>query len=449
MSLKNYFPLLLLLCISSFTHIKAQERIAVIQDPLVVLLDPSDGSIVDPSFIDLSPLSPSTPKGILQVIDKIWITDQIADRIDIFDLDGNFISTIDVGLDNIKGLAVVNNSEVWVTNAGSGNSAPGEALIRFDLDGNNLGFYPTSGTSSAFDIIDVGGEVYISYIGSESKIERRDYNGNVLGNIVEEGVVQFIQQIELNETENTVYASVFSSSGGNPNGFYEFSITDGTIVNSYEFSNLRGVAALEDGNVLISSSAGVEILDPSDGSTTNLSMDASQFFGRLNLTPCTAPAAPSGDAVQNLAEGSTLEDIVITPMDVTWYATEADALAGVNPLPLTTVLEDGESYFAVNFEGGCPSEPFEVTINIILGLTDVKFTPIVLYPNPARDIVTVQHPEIINKISVINKLGQVVFEKRYTTQVVSLDVTGLAVASYILRIDFDTHSQSVTLIKSE
>lgn len=437
------------LSIFCFNDTTAQDRIAVIQDPLVVLIDPSDGSILDPSFIDLSPLNPSTPKSIIQVVNEIWIADQIADRIDRFDLDGNFLSAIDSGLDNIRGMAVVNNSEVWVTNAGSSNGAPGNALVRFDLDGTTLGFYPTSGTTSAFDIIDVGGEVYISYIGSDSKIERRDYTGNVLGNIVDGGVVQFIQQIELNETDNTVRAAVFSSSGSNTDGYFEFSITDGSIVTTYEFDGLRGVATLEDGNVLISSGSGVEILDPSDGSITNLSTVSSQYFGRLNLTPCMPPAAPTGDSVQTFEEGATVGDIVVSPTNVTWYATEADALAGTNPLPLTTLLENTETYYAVAFDNGCASEPFEVTIVLTLGVNDISSVPVVIYPNPAKNFVMVKHSEIINKISVINTLGQVVQESEYNSQEVSIDISSLPEALYILKIDSDTHTQTAEIIKSE
>ena len=228
----------------------AQQRIASLQEPFVVLLDPSDGTVIDPTFIDLSPLAQGTPKAMIQVGDEIWISDQLEDRIDRFDLAGTYLSTIggqvsNGGLDNIKGMALVNNSEVWVTNAGSNNDAPGDAIVRFDLDGNNLGFFATSGSQSSFDVIDVGGEVYISYISTESKIERRDYSGNVLGNIVEEGVVQFIQQLELNSGNNSVYAAVFSSLGGNPSGLYEFAVSDGAILNYWGAEgSLRGVAEI-------------------------------------------------------------------------------------------------------------------------------------------------------------------------------------------------------------
>ncbi len=83
----------------------------------MVLLDPDTGAIVNPSFINLTPLNPGTPKDIAQVGDELWITDQLRDRIDRFDLDGNHLGQIGCqipggGLDNIKGLTLVNNTEV-------------------------------------------------------------------------------------------------------------------------------------------------------------------------------------------------------------------------------------------------------------------------------------------------------------------------------------------------
>ncbi|MEZ4778277.1 MAG: T9SS type A sorting domain-containing protein [Flavobacteriaceae bacterium] len=367
---QKYFTSVIFLLIIFFFNtfsLKAQERIAVLQEPFVVLLDPNDGSIIDPTFIDLTPLSPGTPKGIIQVNEEIWVSDQIGDRIDRFDLDGNYVSTISGGMDNIKGMAVINNTEVWLTNAGTANGAPGDAIIRFDLDGNNLGFLNTSSIGSSFDIIDTGTEVYVSYIGAtETKIERRDYSGNILGDIVGTGVVNFIQQIEQNTTNNSVYAAVFSVATPNDSGLYEFAESDGSILNYWGTQgSLRGVAQLGDGNILISNAAGVHILNPGTGTTTNISAGQTHYFGRLNLSPCTPPPTPTGDATQTFNEGATLADIVITPPTVTWFATEADALANTNPLPNNTLLVDGTTYWAVNIVGDCLSDPFAVTVTVL------------------------------------------------------------------------------------
>jgi len=452
--LATIFSILLVTASFLSFNATAQERIASLQEPFVVLLDPSDGTVIDPAFIDLSPLAQGTPKAMIQVDDEIWISDQVEDRIDRFDLSGNYLSTIggqvsNGGLDNIKGMAVVNNLEVWVTNAGSNNDAPGDSIVRFDLDGNNLGFFATSGSQSSFDVIDVGGEVYISYISSESKIERRDYSGNVLGNIVEEGVVQFIQQLELNSSNNSVYAAVFSSLGSNPSGLYEFAVSDGALLNYWGAEgSLRGVAALEDGNILISNSGGVSILDPTNGVATSISNDSGQYFARINFGACTPPPPPTGDTNQTFTEGATIEDIVITPTNATWFATENDALNGINPLPTGTLLVDATTYYAVNIVSGCLSDPFAVTVTIILSTGDFTADSLVVYPNPTSDKIYLQSKIAIDRIVIYTMLGQEVLAMTDMEGSISIDVTELQGGVYLLNAYSVDSRQTVRVIIS-
>lgn len=426
----------------------AQERIAILQEPFVILLDPDTGAITDPSFIDLTPLNQGTPKGILQVGDEIWITDQLNDRIDRFDIDGNYLNTIGGqvaggGLDNIKGLEVV-ESEVWVTNAGTNNGAPGDAIVRYDFNGSNLGFFATSGSDSTFDVIDAGGEVYLSYIGAESKIERRDYTGAVLGNVVEEGVVNFIQQIEVNSVNNSVYAAVFSGASG----LYEFAISDGSILNYWSQSSLRGVAALGDGNVLISGSGGFSILDPTTGNISLVAAGSSQFFGRISL-PCTPPPAPTGDATQTFNEGATLADMVVSPSNVTWFATVLDASNNTNPLPLSTILVDNMTYYAVNIVDNCLSDPLAVTVNIVLGTNEFNSETITVYPNPANQEVTISNSSEIQRVVIFTLLGQKMMAVEANSDNITLDISNLSAGVYLVTLYFEDSKQIVRLIKSE
>lgn len=437
---------LLIVFLLSFNVNEAQERYAVIQSPNVILLDVITGEIVDPAFFEI--LNPGTPKALLQVGDEIWITHQIGDRIDRYDLEGNFISSISGGLDNIRGLGIVNNSEVWVTNAGSNNGAPGDAIVRFDFDGNNLGFFLTTPQStSPFDVIDNGdGEVYISY-SSSNNIERRDYDGNFIANIVEPGVVNFIQQIEVEEP-GVILAAVFSViSGGNQNGLYRFSESDGSILDYWSEGNLRGVASLGNGEILWSSGAGVHRLNPGTGISTQLSGGSSQYFGRLNLEGCTPPPAPIADSPQSFDQGATLADIVITPTDVTWFATEADALAGTNPLPLNTLLEDGTTYYAVNIVDGCLSEPTPVTVAINLSTNDFDSSNFNFYPNPTNGVIQLKYNSLINEVTVSNLLGQILVSKKTDSNQVEIDLSSLPNAIYIIRVNSENGSKVIKVIK--
>jgi len=440
--LKN---LILLLFFLFAWSIPAQERIAVIQDGQVLLLDTTTGDIIDPTFITLDA---GTPKALIQVADEIWIAYQLADKIERYDLDGNLLATIDIGLDNIRGLSIVNGTEVWVCNSGTNNGAPGDAIIRFSLSGNNLGFFNTTPQStSPFDIIDNGsGEVYISYSGSDN-IERRDYSGSFLGNIVEPGVVSFIQQIEIEEP-GVILAAVFSIiSGGNQNGLYRFDETDGSIIDFWNLGNLRGVAKLGNGDILWSSGSGISKLDPNTGVSVLISGGSAQYFGRLNLEGCTIPPTPTGDSNQTFDQGATLADIIVDPIDVTWFATEIDAMNNTNPLLLTTILEDGETYYAVNIVDGCLSAPFPVTISLRLGTDEFNDANFSYYPNPTSGILTLKHKSVFSEVSVKNLLGQNILSLRPESSVVEIDLSSMPKGMYLITVKFDEILKTIRIIK--
>ena len=436
-----------LLSLAMVQNSRSQEVIAAINEPNIVLLDAFDGTILDPSFIDLTSLNQGLPKAITQVGEQIWISDQTADRIDRFDLTGAYISTIDTGLDNVKGLDVIGN-EVWVTNAGSNNGAPGTAIVRYDLQGNLLGNFATTGSS--FDIIDVGNnEVYISYISSDSRIERRDYQGNIIGDLVPTGVVTFIQQMALAPDANTVFAAVFSNNGSNTAGLYEFSRSDGTITNFWQEGSLRGVMPLGNGQMLLSAGAnyGVKILDLATGNTSQLWPESSHYFAKLNLSPCNTPPTPVGAANQTFDEGATIEDIVVDPIDVIWFATESDALNNVNPLGAGTVLVDNTTYYAIQVVDGCPSLPLAVTVSInVLGNSDWSNAEFRLSPNPAKDYVDFLTTNFVERYSIFNSIGQQLLEANVAGFQGRIDLTPLHSGIYFVRFSGQDQHKTLLLI---
>lgn len=91
----------------------------------MVLFDPETGALVDDDWF---PLQGGTPIHVVQVGDELWVSEQIGDRIARFDLDGTFLGQIGGGtgggLDNLRGMAIVGD-EVWLSNAGTANGAPG------------------------------------------------------------------------------------------------------------------------------------------------------------------------------------------------------------------------------------------------------------------------------------------------------------------------------------
>ena len=327
----------------------SQEKIAVIQDPFVLLLNAETGAIEDAEFIDLTPLNPGTPKGIRQIGDEIWITDQIRDMIYRFDLAGNHLSNISGGLDNIKGLDIIDGSEVWVTNAGSSNGAPGEAIVRFDLDGNNLGNFITP-PGTTFDVLDNGaGEVYISYIDSGSPIERWDYAGNFIDNLVDPSHLSFAQQMWITADGNILVAS-FSS-----NTIFLFDIT-GAEIASWTVSSPRGVMETGDGHILWTNSSGINLLDPDTGTSTNLSGGSAQFFGLLfaeENPDCTDPTLSVETPDPICANTTATLTATSDGEEINWYdAADATEPIFTGPIFETPELTESTSYWVQAFNEG-------------------------------------------------------------------------------------------------
>lgn len=330
----------------------AQEYIAVIQKPYVLLLNAETGMIENEQFIDLEPQDTGTPKGIRQVEDEIWITDQIDDVIYRYDLQGNFISQIEGNMDNIKGLDIIDGTEVWVTNANSGNGAPGNAIIRLDTDGNFLGHFLTDGRSS-FDVLDIGnGEVLISYISGGSPIEKRDYSGNFLSFVVSPNVLNFAQQMWITQDGNLL-VSTFSGTAG----IYIFNLETGEQLDFWSQSGARGVMETGDGNILWTSSSGIHLLNRATGNSTTLKSGSAQFFALINTeeTACTTPTL-SIDGPESVCENSTATLIANTNgEEVFWYDSEQSTTPIYNGTEFTTPeLTENTTFWAkaVNYGEG-------------------------------------------------------------------------------------------------
>ncbi|MBA5629948.1 Ig-like domain-containing protein [Moheibacter lacus] len=342
-----FLGFLILLAIQSFS----QEKIAVVQDPFVLLLNAETGEVEDPEFIDLTALNPGTPKGIRQVGEEIWISDQNEDMIFRFDLDGNFISSISGAMDNIKGFDLINDSEVWVSNAGSNNGAPGNGIVKIGTDGTITGNFLTP-TGSSFDVLDNGnGEVYISFINGGSPIERWDYDGNFIDNLVDPGVLNFAQQMWMTQDGDLLVAN-FSS----PGGIYLFDIETGTQLEYWAQSNSRGVIETADGNILWSNSNGVHRLDPTSGVSTTISSGNAQYFALLfadENTECTDPTL-SVETPDPVCEGTSTTITATSDADeVNWY----DTADGTTPIFTglefeTPELTEATSYWVQAFNQG-------------------------------------------------------------------------------------------------
>lgn len=181
---------------------------------------------------------------------------------------------------------------------------------------------------------------------------------------------------------------------------------------------------------------------------------AGQCLGTTTMTITVNSAAePTGDAVQTItaptAGDATLEDIVINPTTVIWYPTLADAQAGTNALPNTTVLTNGSTYYAVNVVGACSSTPYAVTVNVTLGSDEFDDISFDYYPNPTSSILNISYTYMISEVSVTNLLGQQIMTKKTNSTEVQIDLSGLAEATYFVKVISEGKEKVVKVIKKD
>ncbi len=153
---------------------------------------------------------------------------------------------------------------------------------------------------------------------------------------------------------------------------------------------------------------------------------------------------PYRDPNQTFNEGN-IEDIVVNPSDVTWFATEDDAL-NTEPLPAGTVLVDGSTYYAV-FDGPCYSEPFAVTVTLILSVIDLENGAIKVFPNPSSDFVTVESSRSSSEHNCFQPVGAASSCSEGNGEFNQVDVSNLDNGIYLLTIQVGSDTLTVQIIK--
>lgn len=180
-------------------------------------------------------------------------------------------------------------------------------------------------------------------------------------------------------------------------------------------------------------------------------------------TLCTAPsrteviatvnAVPviTGDHVQTVTvdalEDATLANLEPSGANVTWFPTEADAIAYTNELEIGTQLNSGTTYYAVLTENDCRSLPFSVLVTVELGLENQTMNGLSYYPNPVLDNLNIMYSENIMSVTVFNLVGQKVMTITPNATNVVLDMSRLSAGTYMVHITADSASKVIKLIK--
>jgi sugar lactone lactonase YvrE len=82
-----------------------------------------------------------------------------------------------------------------------------------------------------------------------------------------------------------------------------------------------------------------------------------------------------------------------------------------------------------------------ITIINNLGINNIKPDEFVIYPNPVKDYLTIKGNTVVNKVTVFNSLGQILFEKNQNNNEFSLDLSNLSNGNYFIKIESDKNKQ--------
>ncbi|PZR11666.1 MAG: hypothetical protein DI539_20530, partial [Flavobacterium psychrophilum] len=166
----------------------------------------------------------------------------------------------------------------------------------------------------------------------------------------------------------------------------------------------------------------------------------------INTTP-----APAGNAQQEFTgEEHTIAELEAEGQNIVWYASEEDAIAGINALPSATVLLSETTYYATQTIDGCVSnEVLAVTVTVTLGLDDVEKFTFRYFPNPVVDNLQLEASEAITNVKVYSLTGQLVMDKQMNNQTETVNISHLESGVYIVKISFGEIEKTIRIVREK
>lgn len=238
---------------------------------VVVLFDPFSGGVVNSNYFATAG---GTTVHAMQVGNEIWISEQIGDRISRWSLTGDSLGAISGGLDNIRGMGLARDT-VYVTNAGTGNGAPGAAVVMYNTSGGSLGSFGTATTApSPFGVLYHDGDLLISSSSANDDIHRYMLDGSSVGTFYN-STLSFFEQMD-HDVNGNVLAAVFSS-----NVVALLDGTTGAQMSTFAAAGARGVYQLGNGNIMWTNSAGAWVYDVNSGTSSQVYAGGGRYLDYL------------------------------------------------------------------------------------------------------------------------------------------------------------------------
>lgn len=296
-----------------------------------VLFSPQDGSVVNGAYFALAA---GTPIHAMRVGDEIWVSEQTGDRVSRWSLTGTFLGQLGpAGMDNIRGMGLVGNT-VYVTNAGTANGAPGNAVVMWDTTGAPLGSFTTTGFApSPFGVLEHQGGILVSSSSGNDDIHKFDLAGNSMGTF-HNSAISFVEQMAY-DAGGKVLAAVFTTSA-----VLTLDQNSGAELDRFAASNARGVIQLCNGNIMWTNGSGAHIFNATTRTSALLLAGGGRYLELIRLN---GPGDVNGDGCVD----DTDLAIVLESFGMGCEGVQAD-------LNLDGVVDDTDLALVLeNFGAGC------------------------------------------------------------------------------------------------
>lgn len=179
---------------------------------------------------------------------------------------------------------------------------------------------------------------------------------------------------------------------------------------------------------------------------TNLASACLTTISNIDVNLTTTPP-PTGNTSQSFSQGATLANVQVSGQNIQWYS-GANKMASSSPLPLSTILVNGATYYASQKIGGYESTTrLPVTVQLNLSNSQFEINGFSYYPNPVENTLNINSDSIIDSVTVYNVLGQLILTKRMDTSNAKLDLSTLKSGSYFVKIVKGDKVNSFKIIK--
>ncbi|MFP9113304.1 GEVED domain-containing protein [Flavobacterium sp. RHBU_3] len=171
------------------------------------------------------------------------------------------------------------------------------------------------------------------------------------------------------------------------------------------------------------------------------------FVVTINETPVISAESPQ--SVGYTGTVATVADIVVTSnADVTWYASEEDAMTGSNALTADAEIQAGATYYAAASNGFCVAYA-AVEISELLGNDKFDARSFSYYPNPVNGELNIKYSTDITSVEVYNLLGQLVLTTAPNATAVKVDTNKLAEGTYVVTVKAGAVNHTFKIVKKQ